>query len=429
MSGDGQSQYPPTLGQDWEEVLLQQRPRSLKTLIDALPGIVFFCDSDAEWSMKYLSRGCLALTGYTSEELVGPERLVSYNAITHADDLPKVLATISRAIALQQSYVIEYRICTKSGQQKWLWEKGHVVMDEAGQFVGLEGFITDISDLKSTEAKLLQTTSELQAIFQALPDLYFRLDGNGTILDYHAGRPEDLYLSPREFLGQRMHSLLPGEVCQQFEQAIESVVNTNSLVTIEYELLIAGCPQAFEARLSPLLAQEIIVIIRNITDRKQAEAHIRRANALLQAQKDGVAAAESRLRKLNVALVKLARRKISTPSDLNRVLREITEAATRTLEVERASIWRFTGDRSRIQCLDLFERSVGRHSSGTELTVVEAPAYLQALEDHRTLAAHQAHTDPRTEELSASYLTPLNIHAILDAAIHVGGSGVWGAVL
>jgi diguanylate cyclase (GGDEF)-like protein/PAS domain S-box-containing protein len=136
---------------------LSESQRKLTRLIDSLPGIVFSCTNDPEWSMRYLSEGCLSLTGYRSDELVG-NGVVSFNSITHAEDLPKVLDAITAAIALKQPYVVEYRIHTKSGQEKWLWEKGSGVFDELGDVLGLEGFITDITERKRAEEALRQQT-------------------------------------------------------------------------------------------------------------------------------------------------------------------------------------------------------------------------------------------------------------------------------
>lgn len=87
--------------------------------------------------MKYLSEGCLTLTGYTSEELIGDDR-GSYNTIIHAEDLAKVYKAVEIAIAKKQSYVVEYRIRTKSGQVKWLWEKGCVLFDDKGRYLVLK---------------------------------------------------------------------------------------------------------------------------------------------------------------------------------------------------------------------------------------------------------------------------------------------------
>lgn len=109
--------------------------RRLDTLIDSLPGIVFSTNNDPNWTMTYLSEGCFNITGYDSYELVGTQG--AYNAITHPEDLPSVLQSIDAAIANQQPYVVEYRIKTKSGQCKWLWEKGSGVFSDSAAL--LEG--------------------------------------------------------------------------------------------------------------------------------------------------------------------------------------------------------------------------------------------------------------------------------------------------
>jgi diguanylate cyclase (GGDEF)-like protein/PAS domain S-box-containing protein len=143
------------------EIFLRQSQRQLAILIDSLPGIVFSRVNDSQWSPRYLSEGCLNLTEYSSEELVR-DGLTSYNGITHPEDLAKILATINDAIAQKKSYVVEYRIQTKSGQQKWLWEKGKGVFASNGEVFSLEGFITDITERKQAEEALLDSESKLR---------------------------------------------------------------------------------------------------------------------------------------------------------------------------------------------------------------------------------------------------------------------------
>ncbi|MBI2953524.1 MAG: PAS domain-containing protein [Chloroflexi bacterium] len=125
--------------------------------------------------------------------------------------------------------------------------------------------------MKQTEAELARAISELQAVFQALPDLYFRLDSDGRIRDYRAGSTADLYVSPKVFLRKRMQNVLPPDVGRQFVEAIAKVLETRSLVTIEYQLPMPYGEQIYEARLLPLSDSQIVVMVRNITARKRAE--------------------------------------------------------------------------------------------------------------------------------------------------------------
>ncbi|MBD1915184.1 MULTISPECIES: EAL domain-containing protein [Cyanophyceae] len=158
-------------------------------LIDVMPGIVFQADGDAGWSMRYLSAGCHALTGYQPEELLSPDYPTSYNTITHAADLPRVLAKIQQAVNSDQAYEVKYRIHTRCGEEKWVWEKGSLIVDDHGQVNGIEGFITDITPLKQSEAALRQVEQALKAredllelVLDSIPQPLFWKDSQGRYL-------------------------------------------------------------------------------------------------------------------------------------------------------------------------------------------------------------------------------------------------------
>ncbi|WP_411268804.1 ATP-binding protein [Laspinema sp. D2d] len=134
-----------------------------------------------------------------------------------------------------------------------------------------------MTDRKQYEEKLYHTTSELQAIFKALPDLYFKLDNDATILDYQAGKISDLYLPPEQFLGRKIDEVLPANICQTFTEALKEVKANRDLVYREYSLPMNNGVKYFEARLLPLLENQTIVIVRDITSRKQAEIMLHQA--------------------------------------------------------------------------------------------------------------------------------------------------------
>ncbi|WCN37202.1 PocR ligand-binding domain-containing protein [Aneurinibacillus uraniidurans] len=136
----------------------------------------------------------------------------------------------------------------------------------------------DIQKRKQTEKKLRESEErlrvvlqDLKAIFHALPDLYFWLDQDGTIMNSQARDPNDFYIAPEEFLGKKFPDVLPSEISFQFKQAIDHASKTNSLAYVEYSLSVKKEMQYFEARFLPLLESKIMVIVRAITDRKQAE--------------------------------------------------------------------------------------------------------------------------------------------------------------
>jgi diguanylate cyclase (GGDEF)-like protein/PAS domain S-box-containing protein len=156
-----------------------------------------------------------------------------------------------------------------------------------------------------------------------------------------------------------------------------------------------------------------------------------------------------RLNQQTQALVALARSQRIDRGELKAALREITETAANVLEVERVSVWLYRGnspsqtlpfwffarvnealfERSqpsstnsiRMKCLNLYQRSPGCHTTGMELVAEDYPAYFQALAKACPLAVRNACSDPRTQELSETYLRPNGIASILNAPIRLNG--------
>ncbi len=130
---------------------------------------------------------------------------------------------------------------------------------------------------------------------------------------------------------------------------------------------------------------------------------------------------EERVRSHHATLMKLARSESIGRGALEEALREMTEATTAALDVARSSVWLYDADQTSIQCVELYLRDDRAHESGVQLFAKDFPSYFEALRAERTIAAHDAHTAPRTACFSEGYLTPLGINSMLDAPIRVGG--------
>lgn len=119
-------------------------------------------------------------------------------------------------------------------------------------------------------------------------------------------------------------------------------------------------------------------------------------------------------------------------------IRVITETAARALDAARTSVWLLSDDHAALTCIDLYDAAADRHAAGQVLRASDYPAYFAALLEEETIAADDAHADPRTSELAAPYLGPRGIGAMLDAPLrtglrlvgvlcheHVGGARAW----
>lgn len=142
------------------EDALRESRRSFATLLDNLPGVVYRCRNDQDWTVEFMSDGALALTGYGASDFM--EKKIAYGTIIHPDDREPVWNDVQAAIAERRPFELLYRICVASGEEKWVWERGRGIVTDAGALVCLEGFVTDITERKRAEEEILRFNDDLE---------------------------------------------------------------------------------------------------------------------------------------------------------------------------------------------------------------------------------------------------------------------------
>ncbi|MCA9248505.1 MAG: PAS domain S-box protein, partial [Planctomycetales bacterium] len=199
----------------------------------------------------------------------------------------------SEAVFEGRSGVLEFEIIGLKGSRRWM-ESHHVPLrDRAGAVTAVLAVTRDITERKRADEDLRRTASQLQAFFEVYPDLQFRVGADDTILDYHAGTANDLYVPPEHFLNRRVQEILPPDVFRKYATAMQEVRATGKMTSLEYQLPLPDGIATFEARLLPRESNEIVCLARNITDRKHAEQALRdseeQSRTLLENHVDGVA--------------------------------------------------------------------------------------------------------------------------------------------
>lgn len=138
--------------------------RILDNLVHNLQGMAYRCLNDSEWSMIFVSQGCHDLTGYYPEELL-PGGSITWERMTHPDDRGPVRARITSHFAVGRRFDVQYRIVTRTGQVRWVAERGIVVADERGRPV-IEGFVEDVTERRATIMALAQAEQRYRHIFE-----------------------------------------------------------------------------------------------------------------------------------------------------------------------------------------------------------------------------------------------------------------------
>lgn len=172
----------------------------------------------------------------------------------------------------------ESQIFRADGKIIWISENARSVCDSNGKLLYYEGTVEDITVQKNSEAAIATQQKQLhksettnKAILNAIPDMIFRLSRDGVFLSFQPSLLICPMLPPKEFLGKNLDKIMPIEVALQSRQAIEKALATGELQTLEYDLTVGDDVQEFEARIIACGEDEVLVIVRDITESKQAQ--------------------------------------------------------------------------------------------------------------------------------------------------------------
>lgn len=151
----------------------------------------------------------------------------------------------------------------------------------------VEGIFRDLTEYRQADLARRRAEERTSAILKAIPDLMFVLSGDGILIDYHASDHGQLAADPSSFLGQHFREVLPAAAAKAIQSAIEKVRETGTVQIVEvYETpALDGAVGFHEARIAPLADGGFLIIVRNVTDRVEAQrAILRQAEDLQQAR-------------------------------------------------------------------------------------------------------------------------------------------------
>lgn len=260
--------------QNKNTTLLTRKEEELHTILQNMPVMVDALDYNGDFVLW--NRECEIVTGYTAEEVIGnPNALrLLYPDHNYRHEIQKKFLTRGKNFRDW-----EMRLTCKNGEIKTImWSNISEQFPVSGFSYWAVG--VDITHLKAIEEKLKQQTSELELIFQALPDLCFLTEDDGTIIDYKAGSPTKFYVPAEAFMGKKFYDVLPSPVAQQFQEAISQVKEKGTNVIVEYPLTLNDSVDFFEASCLPLLQDKIMIIVRDITERKKTEELLNKSDTL-----------------------------------------------------------------------------------------------------------------------------------------------------
>ena len=140
---------------------LRESELTLSNLVANLPGIIYRCALDENYTMEYISEACSRITGYTQDDFLKNKTVTFNDLILHEYRLP--IWESWQIIAKEKSvFEKEYPITTASGEIKWIWERGRCIFDENDRILCLEGYMEDITIRKQAEKELRKLSRAIE---------------------------------------------------------------------------------------------------------------------------------------------------------------------------------------------------------------------------------------------------------------------------
>lgn len=237
---EGYLAYQPIIGTDWMVGSFIQRDEFLKTNQQAL---MFFL-------LTLLSSGFILL-------------LIMFQQKKHVIDPILKLDKDIQGISIEED--MTYRLKNENDPFGVLRASVNLVLEKTQDY---------FNELKTSKEALVISEERNRAIVNALPDIVFIFDGNGRFQDVNVKDESQLLLKKEDFIGKKIEELFPVDIASKGYNGISQAIQTGCLQMFEYELDLVDDRFCYEARMIKSNDDEVVAIIRNITEAKSNRIYI-----------------------------------------------------------------------------------------------------------------------------------------------------------
>ncbi len=245
-----------------------------------VPGAVYRCDWDAHLTMRFVTDAIEDITGYPAGELIN-NKVRSFASLVHPGDAMALEENLAAAIEADEPFRVEFRILDPEGQERWVCNRGQAIRDRSGALLYLDGIILDLTDSKQHEHEILRAQYAVDDAIDAV--LVVERDGGISYVNMAFG---DLFRCTRDAVGEvRFGSLFanPDAAVEDLACVFDGEVWIGEMEMVTRE----GRRFPAEVRATPVRdsgdsCTGMLLMIQDISGRKEAEEEARRMNHILE---------------------------------------------------------------------------------------------------------------------------------------------------
>jgi PAS domain S-box-containing protein len=258
------------------EEALKLSEEKYRDMVEQINEAIF--STDRKGIITYISPTIELLSGYKPEEMIG--RFIG--EFLDPLFLPNIKKQFQKVMA-GSIEPTDYRVKIKSGELRWVRSSSRSIMKE-NRTVGMRGALTDITERKRTEEALRRSEEKWRSLVANSPD-YIALhdrDGKYLFLNHYAEG-----FTEKDVVGKRAYDFVSKESRENYSIVFEECIRTMTRQNLEYIALGDNAVmRTYESSFVPIAIDEneidVLVIARDITERKRAQAAMRESKEMLE---------------------------------------------------------------------------------------------------------------------------------------------------
>jgi PAS domain S-box-containing protein len=246
----------------------EEQLQKLAQALEQSPALNYI--TDLAGNIEYANPKSIEVTGFSQEELIGQNPRIFGSKERKREEYIELWKTISSG----QIWKGEFHNVNKNEEFYWVLSTISPIYNSEGKITHYLAIQEVITKQKEAEAEISHQITRLDAIVKAMPDLIFVVDKSGTYTEFFAPESAHLFMDRDKIVGASLRDVFDEESVKMHLQKIEECQIAQQLITYEYIANVGPNQLFFEARLTPYRGDQVLIFVRDITERKEAENNI-----------------------------------------------------------------------------------------------------------------------------------------------------------